>query len=390
MPALYAHSEARRVKIDFSTPVGVPNPSVSTTAPQADYNEPPADFAPARRHDGTRDIGTPGGGKRVLLLRMLDWSTRGDEIIWRLAQEITRMTGKQGRENEAEQCIVRVATIHDKVGRGASWGFAFVELVTTEVSRIPNLKERSATHYRQLAGALLSFLLSPKSQPNGFLISDRPIGVSFANPGAFTPVPAGPLGGQFLLRATRKGGIGCETVDKADGTWCAYFHENAGAMEVLPESRPPIGEDGSIPALSDDLRAFLGGLAGKTAESSQDSTAIAAAPPTAGLVSISNVMQPIKIGTSFGMPKTSRKADEAGLVARDGRNVRDDDDEEQDLVGKDTVLLSRSTAFPSTGLLSFKMGTRADTRCSQRGAYRPAHVWESEGETSLGPFRARH
>lgn len=139
MPALYAHSEARRVKIDFSKPVGVSNTATGGLAASAAYVEygAPADFAaPARRHDGTRDIGTPGGGKRVLLLRMLDWDTRGDEITWRLSQEIARMIGKQGRGKEAEQCIVRVVTIHDKVGRGASWGFAFVELVTTEVSSL--------------------------------------------------------------------------------------------------------------------------------------------------------------------------------------------------------------------------------------------------------------
>jgi hypothetical protein len=65
---------------------------------------------------------------------MLDWNTRGEEIIWRTSEEIARMLKKQGKEMEAEDCIVRVATIQDKAGRGASWGFAFVELVTSEVS----------------------------------------------------------------------------------------------------------------------------------------------------------------------------------------------------------------------------------------------------------------
>ena len=124
MPALYAHSEAQKVKIDFSTPLGMSNQSGSTDTQQLE---------PARRHDGTRHIGQPGGGKRVLLFRMLDWNTRGDEIIWRASQEIARSLNKVGREKEAEGCIVRVATIQDKAGRGASWGFAFVELVTSEV-----------------------------------------------------------------------------------------------------------------------------------------------------------------------------------------------------------------------------------------------------------------
>jgi hypothetical protein len=70
-------------------------------------------------------------GSRVF--RMLDWNSRGDEIIWRTSQEIARLLNKVGREKEAEGCIVRVATIQDKAGRGASWGFAFVELVTSEV-----------------------------------------------------------------------------------------------------------------------------------------------------------------------------------------------------------------------------------------------------------------
>jgi RNA-binding protein 5/10 len=124
MPALYAHSEAQKVKIDFSTPLGISNASGPTDTQQLE---------PARRHDGTRHIGQPGGGKRVLLFRMLDWNTRGDEIIWRTSQEIARLLNKVGREKEAEGCIVRVATIQDKAGRGASWGFAFVELVTSEV-----------------------------------------------------------------------------------------------------------------------------------------------------------------------------------------------------------------------------------------------------------------
>jgi RNA-binding protein 5/10 len=127
MPALYAHSQAHKVKIDFSAPLGA---SASNGAGPIDIST----LEPARRHDGTRHIGQPGGGKRVLLLRMLDWNTRGEEIIWRISQEIARLLHKQGEDKEAEGCIVRAATIQDKAGRGASWGFAFVELVTPEVS----------------------------------------------------------------------------------------------------------------------------------------------------------------------------------------------------------------------------------------------------------------
>jgi len=140
MPALYAHSQAQKVKIDFSTPLGASNGNV------AGPSDTPA-LEPARRHDGTRHIGQPGGGKRVLLLRMLDWNTRGEEIIWRVSQELARLLHKQGQEKEAEGCIVRVATIHDKAGRGASWGFAFVELVTSEVSSLPLPDQRGLANY---------------------------------------------------------------------------------------------------------------------------------------------------------------------------------------------------------------------------------------------------
>lgn len=153
---------------------------------------------------------------------------------------------------------------------------------------------------------------------------------------------AGPLGGQFILRASRNGGLGSETIDGSEGSWCAYTQEGAGAIEVLPESGLPIGEDGSIPPIPIELRTLLGSLAGKNTGS--EPGRIAVPPPTAEMVSIANIMQPIKLGTgAIGMPKQARKADEAGLVANDGRrNVLGDDEEEQDLVGKDTVLLSRS------------------------------------------------
>ena len=180
------------------------------------------------------------------------------------------------------------------------------------------------------------------------MIADRPIGISFANPAAFGPVTAGPLGGQFILRATRNGGIGSETIDGPEGTWCAYTQEGAGAVEFLPESGFSIGEDGSIPPIPTTLRALLGSLAGRVPGSEPGKSATA--PPIAGMVSIANIMQPIKLGAgAIAMPKQARKADEAGLAANDGkRNVLGDDDEEEDLVGKDTVLLSRSKSYIST------------------------------------------
>ena len=80
-----------------------------------------------------RDIGAPGGGKRVLLMRGMNYHTTGEEMIRRLSHEIARLVGKPGRERDAETAIVRVVRIVDRETRN-SWGFGFVELATPEVS----------------------------------------------------------------------------------------------------------------------------------------------------------------------------------------------------------------------------------------------------------------
>jgi RNA-binding protein 5/10 len=121
MPALYAHSEPRKVRIDYAAP-----PSSAPEGHQAGYQAPPAQSS--RGHDGMRDVGQPGGGKRVLLSR-----THGDEVVRRVAQEIARLLGKQGSEKQAEAAISRVVMVVDRVG-SMSWGLSFVELVTAEVS----------------------------------------------------------------------------------------------------------------------------------------------------------------------------------------------------------------------------------------------------------------
>lgn len=130
MPALYEHSDPRKVKIDFAAaqpgPGGPPQP--------VPYHDSSAQPLLPPRHDGAKDIGPFGGGNRVLLLQGLDWGTGGEEIIRRLSYEIARMLGKTGREREAELSICRVALIRDKSGFKKNWGFAFVELITAEVS----------------------------------------------------------------------------------------------------------------------------------------------------------------------------------------------------------------------------------------------------------------
>ncbi len=132
MPALFEHSGPKKVKIDFSTPLGTPaDPS---NAQGGQWSAPPNHYHSVRPpSDGMRDIGSPGGGKRVLLLRATNYHTSGEEVIRRLSQEIARLVGKVGRERDAETAIVRVVRIVDRESR-SSWGFAFVELATPEAS----------------------------------------------------------------------------------------------------------------------------------------------------------------------------------------------------------------------------------------------------------------
>jgi len=179
-------------------------------------------------------------------------------------------------------------------------------------------------------------LLSPQSQQHGFLIANRPIATSFADPAAFEAATAGPLGGQFLLRSTRNGGIGADTIGKSEGGWCTYANEQAGAVETIPTKGQAIPDDGLLPEISTQLRSFLGVFAGKR----PDEVELApSAMPTGGIVNIANVMQPIKIGTTFGAAIGKGKKAEEGYAPR--KNLFGDE-EETDLVGKDTVLLSRS------------------------------------------------
>lgn len=319
MPALFAHSEPRRVKIDFAG-----------SRPDQESGPPPPVPQTGARHDGTRDIGQPGGGSRVLLLRGLDPGTYAGEVVRRLAEEIVRMLGK-GSQLDAEACISRVAIIVDRASL-LSWGFAFVELVTPE-----------------LASALMPFLFLPQHQPNGFLISGVPVAASFANTSAFIPTPSGPQGGQYLIRAAGDGGIGSSTMSHPDGEFCAYWHQQAGAVETVPRGAPPVPARGASIELSDETRRFLGNLAGKwkpkpsavapgaagAAGGSSSSTPAAdtpAGPLTGG-------MQPIKIG--FGNAVGKKAKEEPVMVEIMSKGLVDDNDE-VDLVGKDSVLLSRS------------------------------------------------
>ncbi|WVQ83535.1 hypothetical protein IAT38_005676 [Cryptococcus sp. DSM 104549] len=318
MPALYAHSEVRKVRIDYAEP----QPQ-APGGPHGDYPSGPAYVRPG--HDGMRDIGAPGGGMRVLLLRGLDATTTTEEIVHRMGEEIARMMGKGGREQLAESTVVRAILIVDRAAR-SSWGYGFVELATAE-----------------LASALLPFLLTPQHQPNGFLINTVPVAASFAKD-AFEPTSAGPLGGEFILRPSRFGGIGNAALDNPSGQWCAYWHERAGAVELTPPGAPVIGGDGTV-ELTPDHRSFLGGLAGVPPlrqEAAQAQVQAQAATQGAGMmpINLGGAMQPIKIG---GKGKKKEEAVLVPITQIGQKNVLGDDDEdEEDKIGKDTVLLSRT------------------------------------------------
>lgn len=153
---------------------------------------------------------------------------------------------------------------------------------------------------------------------------------SFANPAAFVPTPAGPLGGEFLIRASRLGGMGGDTVDQPDGKWCGYWAEQAGAIETVARGGRAIEENGDLAKISLDLRGFLGDLAGPVILPRATVAPTTSAAPT-GLLNMSAVaMQPIQIGGG--------KLREDPVV-QTAVNVLNEDETQEE---RDTVLLSRS------------------------------------------------
>jgi RNA-binding protein 5/10 len=151
------------------------------------------------------------------------------------------------------------------------------------------------------------------------------------------PVPAGPLGSEYLVQAARSGGMGSATIDDPDSQWVGYWHEQAGFEEMIPKLAPKICDNGTF-ELTTSLRGFLGHLSGPTSgQQVATSTEETAAPKVTGPISISMTgMQPIKIG-AFAKGK---RLEEEGFVASPVKNLLEGDD--ADVVGKDSVLLSRS------------------------------------------------
>lgn len=190
----------------------------------------------------------------------------------------------------------------------------------------------------QLAVALMPFLISPETQPNGFVIADFPVAASFINPDTFKVVEAGLLGSNHLLRASRSGGLGSSCFDGPGGRWVGYWHDQAALMESVPKNALRTEENGELDKMSTELRGFLGYLAGPAPgqQPTPASVATIAAPTgTMGPVSISmSAMQPIKIGAKG-------KGVEEGFVAPP-KGMLQDEDEPIDANGQDSVLLSRS------------------------------------------------
>lgn len=116
-----------------------------------------------------------------------------------------------------------------------------------------------------------------------------------------------------------------------------------GTKRVVPWKvycgAPAIGEDGNV-ELTPAHRAFLGSLAG-VPQSQVTSSQGPQSLQTTGMTSASveGVMQPIKIGIGKG-----KKKEEAAIIPITQKRSLLDDGEEDDKVGKDTVLLSRSTS----------------------------------------------
>jgi RNA-binding protein 5/10 len=211
MPALYAQSEPKRVRIDFAAPLAR---DTVTDVRQKNGQVP---------HDGMRDVGTPANGNRVLLLRQVDPSATLEMVSERIAQEIARLVGRPGETTQSCEAIERIVAISDKA-EGWSWGIYFVELATAD-----------------LAIALLQYLNSPVTQPSGFRIANVPVAVSFGSQASFVAVEAGLLGGDHLVSAS--GGNG----------WVAYWHPQGSAAQITG-GRP-------YPAqMSYAARAFLGPL----------------------------------------------------------------------------------------------------------------------------------
>ena len=242
-------------------------------------------------NDGMRDIGPPGNGNRVLLIRGLDAQTSQEEVRDRLSAEIVRLAASspsngRGPVTDGRQAIRRVVIIRYKNTK-ISTGLAFVELVSTEV-----------------AAALLAHLLSRVAQPVGVVVNGKPVACSFANPEAFVlaqnPESAQPLfQTSWLIRGEPNGGIG-----NADD-WFKYRDDYQGASEV--RTPPP----GASMAVDPNLEPYLNSLVVPTDDTvhrvkGKKDSGESAGPKLLDRSATGFKMQPVKLGFGAKMKKKER------------------------------------------------------------------------------------
>ena len=117
-------------------------------------------------------------------------------------------------------------------------------------------------------------------------------------------------------------------MDKQDGKWCGYWHEQGGALQTLARGGRTITETGDLSKISLDLRRFLGELAGPILP--PPAAVVAPAGPAMSINMSAITMQPIRLGI--------KTKEEDGFVPMSATNMLDDEEPVDD---KDTVLMSR-------------------------------------------------
>ncbi|KAI0033268.1 hypothetical protein K488DRAFT_85104 [Vararia minispora EC-137] len=200
----------RRVKIDYSQSA---NPNDKKR--------------PGQGNDGTRDIGNSPAA--VLLFRGLD-PLSGPQAI------LQAMKTSSGLHKEGAKGMKRIILIKDKTTL-ASWGFAFVEFIDTQVPSLLShpLTMLDASSYLPIksASAVLAATMSPQIHPNGFRISDKPVAASFAHPYSFQPIENQMMRDEACMQSSMAlGGV--------EGVWVRYWDEGTTAAILEFKVEEPV------------------------------------------------------------------------------------------------------------------------------------------------------
>lgn len=190
-----APHNGRRVKIDYS----------QSAAPHEKGGQ-----GRTNTNDGTRDIGTTQSS--ILLFRGLD-PLSGVQAIQQAMKTVF------GHHVDGAKGLRRILLIKDKITM-ASFGFAFVEFIDTQVGRYQNPICSTLTSLHQSAASVLAATMSPKTHPTGFRISDRPVAASFAHPYSFQPVENLMLYDDARIPSS-------STLGGGEGSFVRYWDENA-------------------------------------------------------------------------------------------------------------------------------------------------------------------